>query len=270
MKKRIWMLIFSCLLLGLIVFGVIILTTSSSEVLKRMEVDEKYHPQFVDIDEGNQVLEPLVFGSIGWSVSGTVNFLFAIHGNYVVRYNIKENKVDRIVDLGESYKGWPHTISCSKNGTYCISHNSDFYGDLSRNYFLIDMEKKTTKLILDIYDEKIISEVIKEMIPKGVQSEVNEELLKFNMTVSNPCCDLVAWGMTGVKFANKNGESKVLNCLNYYSDLGGYYIFNEKKMGALIPSSDNQEDFGLLGYYKFVVIDVVNDKIIQEYVLNEK
>ena len=270
MSKKTVISILSFLLIGLTTFFVIILLPKDSKILKEMEVDEKYYPRYIDIDKGKNVLKQLIHGSSGWELFGGKNFLFATHGNYVIRYNIKENKVDNIIYLMESFNKQPYAITCSQNGRYCITYNYDFQEPGYNNYFLIDFEEHNIKLICDIYDEEIANEIILQKIPTEIQNEVTKRLM-FKTKKTNDCCNLESqWQIAdGNKyiFENSKKQKKELDSIKYLNGCGSYYILSENKIGVIMATESNNCD---LGYYKIAIVDVANDKIIQEYILNNK
>ncbi|KPU43277.1 hypothetical protein OXPF_27180 [Oxobacter pfennigii] len=155
-------------------------------------VDKKYYPKFMDIEEGKTALKPLVYGSIGWSLLHRQNFLFAVFGRYVLRYNINENKVDKVDYLGESYNNWPFGASASSNGRYSISYSFDFYGEPARNYFLIDFETETAELICDIYSEEKVDIIKNYKIPDEIKGELED--LSLNPLIPDTGCSIEVRG----------------------------------------------------------------------------
>jgi hypothetical protein len=236
------------------------------------KAEEKHYPKFMDVETGKQALKPLVFGSIGWSYPYyREQFLFTTTGGYLLRYNINKNEVDRVVYLGEGYNGWPYEFSFSSNGRYSIVSNFSFSGGLNRNYFLIDFEENTVELICDIYSEDKVAEIINNRIPKEVKREVNKYLM-FDLSESATCCSIEETASTTepynylYTFHDKNGNTSNLYSLKNLS-CGSYSIIDENRVAAIM----SPEGIGCdLGYFKIAIIDVKEDKIIQEYFLNKK
>lgn len=268
MKKFIYLFICICLLLGTAACGK--KDQKKPVDLSNMKVDEKYYPEFMDSTEGKESLKSLVFGSMGWSLYSSDNFLFALVGRYIVRYNINENNVDQIIQRGADE--WPSITSFSKDGRYVITGNFDFNGTTSRNYFLMDLEKQTVNLICDVYDEEKIDEIINQKIPDEIKKDINSNLtfnhnsfnesstLEFNSSLEKPYKTIVI-------FHDEQGNTKELTSLEGYSTCGAYNIFDKEKIGVVMPVEPMSCD---IGNYKIAIVDVKQDKIIQEYILNKK
>lgn len=258
---KIWLriLVCICLLLGL------------TACYKQSTHEKKYYPKFMDVEEGKTALKPLVFGSIGWSLYHRQNFLFAVFGSYVLRYNISENTIDRVVDLGQSYNNWPFGVSVSSNGRYSISYSFDFHGEPARNFFLIDFETKTAQLICDLYSKEKVEIIKNDKIPDEIKDEFGD--LWLNPLMPDTGCSIVEGGLDENSgkihylFHNKSGNITEITSLQNLNGGGGYCILDEDRIGAIMTTETDSYE---LGYYKIVIIDVDEDKIVQEYVLNTK
>lgn len=200
------------------------------------QVEEKYYPQFIEVESAQAAIKPLLFSSVGWSLWSRPHYLFAVYGQYIFRYNIEENRVDKAVNLNESYEGWPFGTSFSSNGRYCIEYSFHFDGDGSFHYFLLDFEEETSRLISASYDPAKA-----ESLPDQIKNEVEN-----------------------LKFKEEETDAGQMES----SDFGQYQRIDQDRIGGIIPIDQQSE--GELGYYKFVVIDKAQDKILQEYCLNTK
>jgi hypothetical protein len=230
---------------------------------ENMKVDEKYYPKFIDVEEGKSLLKPLVYYSTGWSLYKAGNFLFATCSRYLLRYNIIENKIDNFIDLGEIHNGYYYSLSFSSNGKYLISSSQLFNGNVGNNYFLIDFDEQNVELILDIYDENKVEEVITKKIDKEVNEEINKTVLAFNYEKSDETLSIDVLSGT----FNLENESIKLNTLQGMTYCGAYYIIDDKKIGLIMPIEPKSCE---LGYYKISIINVEEDIIVQEYILNKK
>lgn len=223
-----------------------VISDSESSIYEITQIDEKYKPTFMDIESGKSAIKTLIYGSVGWDLRYRAPFLFAVQGRYILRYDIDKNEIDRIVDLRESYNGWPFQTSFSSNGRYCIEYSFDFNNDEpAHNYFIIDFERKTADLITDIYN--------KNFVPK-LSDDIKGEMQDLRFNVNEPAV-----------FHSYNG-----NEITALKDLGlGCYInVDENRIGAIMPISS--ELSGELGYYKFSIIDIRKNEIVHEYMLNTK
>ena len=234
------------------------------------DVDEKHSPMFMDLEKGKAGLKSLTHATSSWTLLSRKNFLFASYGQYVFRYDISKNIIDKTIDLGEQLTGWSFGISISSNGRYLVSYSFEFPStEPERNFFLIDFESETAKLICDNYVNKTEADnIANSMIPNEVKGEF--ENLRFKTPSPDHSCRIteeLSPGSIQYYFHNQNGDAKEISPFsNFALGLGGYSIISQNQIGAIIPIGD--EFHGRIAYYKIVVIDVNEDKIIQEYALN--
>ena len=215
-------------------------------------VDEIYTPKFMDIEQGKVSLQSYDYITMGWSLRARGSYFFAVHGNKVLRYNSLENKVDRIVDMGEYYKnGLSFLTSFSSDGRYMINYSSDpHYGKNSYNYFLVDFENETSEFLCENLNDSNIKKIINQKIPGQIKPEMRDDGLGFDIAEPEPI-DI-----------GKELEEKITP--GHYATLDP----TAKTICAIMPVRKELE--WQLGYYKFAVIDVESGDIAQEYILGDK
>ena len=196
-------------------------------------VSEQYTPRFFEIDAGKLAIRDLVFVAEGWALRYRPNYLFAMLSNFVVRYNITENRVDRIVELGELPEGYYFVMSFSQDGRYSIVFLAPIPGWENvgdhKNYFLMDFDEEQVTLISTTFDS-----VQTENLPGEVESRSNHIVF----------------------VANEARPAGITDAL----------IMSSGQIGAIMPADSEMELE--LGFYKFVIIDADTGEIIQEYALN--
>lgn len=194
-------------------------------------------------------IENFVFGSSGWNLISRGDFLFAAYSNYVLRYDIKKNQIDKFIYLGDS-SDYPLGVSVSSDGRYLISYNFDFDNEKSSfNYFLTDITDETTELISAEYNDSE-TESIQENL--DLPDEIKAELKDLRFDVPEKSGEDVDWAKITV--IEKPTE--------------GWTVIDDNILGIIMPTvSENQLK---LGYYKIVVIDYNKDKIINECPLLNK
>ena len=212
-------------------------------------VDKKYYPTLVQKNEAEKAIESLTFASEGWDLRSRDNFLFAIHGNYVIRYNIGENKIDKYMYLGDD-SGHPFAVSISSNGRYLITYNFDFDNEQPPyNYFLTDLTEENVELITAEYNE-VEAENIRAAL--DLPDEIKGEIKNLRFDVPEKSEENVDW--KNITVAEKPA--------------GGWTVIDDNTLGIIMPiASENEQK---LGYYKIVVIDCTQDKIINECPLLDK
>lgn len=222
---------------------------TSAQILN-VQINKKYYPVFMGVQEGKAALKDLVFGSQGWWLDTGEDYVFAIYGHSVVRYNIDKNEIDTIINLGESYKGWPTAVSVSSKGNHLIIYDFDFGNSAScANYFLIDIKKEKTTPLAEKYDKSKHNE-FREKIPEEVRGEV--EGFRFKSEESTKVSDEVMDLILKKNNINKYSLDNIIN-------------IKDNKSCAFIPY--NEELTGYLGYYQFVVFDEKGN-VIQQCELN--
>lgn len=219
--------------------------SSTSDVIKN---NNRYDPKFLDINSGTQNIGVLPVGDCNLPLWSQSSFLFTQHENYVVRYDINNNKIDKIVDLGNVYENWSFKTSYSSNGRYIISNMFDPNNEnpklIGCYYFLIDLKSQTKTLLAEVYDENRAIEVT-SLIPQESRSDYYDlafstEILK-NALLS---------------------ESLYLKDIDRRFEHISCVAIDSNRAGLLIPTTPGLED--ILGNYRFMVLDLQSDKIVQE------
>ena len=211
-------------------------------------------PEFLEHDTGKAALQPLIFGSESWSLWHRQDYLFAVLGRHILRYDIPGNTIDRVIDLGDSYKNWPFGTCFSEDGRYIMSYSFDFGNEqTSRNYFLLDLEEESAKLLCAEYDEEKTAPY-RFSAPKQTN---------FPITYRGPSDDEDTYHYFYTDSAGNTHEISALKNLG----AGNYKYVGEDRIGAIV--AEDPSDFSM-GYYKFIVIDAITDTVLQECAINGK
>ena len=195
-------------------------------------------PTFLPPGTGTEALKPLIWGSEGWWLDTQGDYIFAHFFRYLLRYDIKTNKIDKIIDLGDAPQSWWYASTYSPDGQTCVVQAQNFDGPGETGRLLIDLKNET------------VTETEQEHFSHSTQTnprQVEPRLLEHGY----------GWFINDV-------EIKALR--PYAATITEVIAIDENRVGALMPVSD--EANGYLGYYKFAVIDLAQDKIIQECPMN--
>jgi len=177
---------------------------------------------FLSAEEGREALKPLVFGSISWVIYGRGNYLFAhYYSNYIVRYNIAANQIDKIVYLDKGPEYFYYSPTFSPDGNFCVAQAREFDGPGETGRIFIDFEQETA-------------------IPTQQEQYLHSDNRSEGVTIL--------------------GDA-------YHLYPGEFILLDENRMGAILRSADETKS-GMLGYYRFVIIDIKKDKILQECRMN--
>jgi len=182
-------------------------------------------PVFLSLETGGEALKPLIWGSHGWGIDTHGDFLFAYFYRYVLRYDAKTNRIDKIIDLGEAPEYWYYGVTFSPDGQSCVAQAREFDGPGQTGKVLIDLENET-------------------------YAPTQQEHFTFD---------------TDRLFQTEDfAEIKALR--SYECSTAVAIAMGENRIGAILPCDEAGWD--ALGYYKFAIIDLVQDKIIQECPMN--
>jgi len=220
--------------------------TESGTIVQRDQIPP-LTPVFLSPEIGLEALKPMIYGSIGWGIDAQGDYIFAYHHHYryVLRYDVKANQIDKIIDLGEAPEYWYYGVTFSPDGQRCITQAHEFDGP-----------GHTGKVLIDLANETVVP-TEQEHFPHstdGKPYKVERDVLPDGM---------MGW-FFGVEGAEKTTEIKALR--PYASMIVEVIAIDENRVGALLPVSG--EASGYLGYYKFAVIDLARDKIVQECPMN--
>ena len=218
------------------------------------ERNEQCVPTFLDMSASKEIILALSVNDHTLPLRASSSFLFAQCEQYILRYDIKSNKIDRIVDLGQTYEGWSFKTSYSSNGRYAISNTFDPQNTnpilSGKNYFLIDLEMYTSQLLATSYNEKIASDAT-TLIPQ--ESRMDYYNLSFEET--------------GIKSSLLRDSAFIKEIDRNFEHIS-YDIIDSNRVGLLIPTIPGSEK--VLGDYRFIILDLQSDSIVQELCLAPK
>jgi|GEM_PF-3312174 len=203
--------------------------------------------EFLPLDEGLEALKIFYWGSEGWHFYAGGEYLFAAFGGYLVRYSIAENKVDRVVAFDYPESWWCGT-SVSPDGEMGVVKAIEIFRSPDEtNKILIDFKQKTVA-----------------PAPEDFQFPKKENDLNFLYRIEERS-DEDENRFYKLSALDGSVTDKEIHAI--LVSLGEATLIDENRMGVIMASGE--ETSGYLGYDKFVVIDISQDKIIQECVLNE-
>lgn len=184
--------------------------------------------KFLSINEGKEVLKDVLCVNSAWNLVSRGEYVFAWSYDhpYILRYNIPQNYIDKIVNINdkesETTSGY-YYCTFSDDGKTSVSEIKEYDSARTLARFLINFDSQTVvSTDDDIYEAE----------------KHNESISEFD-------------------------------CLKEYAGFKEDYVdttvIDDNYIAAMLPPD---KDFGKMGYYKFVIIDVKNDKIIQECKIN--
>ncbi len=210
--------------------NVVLLHNADAELTnsQRKSVDAK----FLSINHGKEVLKDVICVNSAWNLVSRGNCVFAWSYDhpYILRYNIMDNSIDKIVNISdkesEVTSGY-YYCTFSDDGKTSVSEIKGWDSDTTLARFFIDFESEEV------------------MVTDG---------------------DLYAHQKGDLAVDVKISE---MDCLKDYVGFEEIYVdtavIDKNRIAAILPPD---KDFGKMGYYKFAIIDVENDKIIQECKIN--
>ncbi|MCL2508084.1 MAG: hypothetical protein FWF05_02775 [Oscillospiraceae bacterium] len=204
--------------------------------------------EFLTLDNGLEALKTLFWGAHGWHLYSSGDYLFAAYGDYLVRYDITENRVDSVVKYAQPEYWWCST-SISPDGETVIAKagNHPDYDDWTNQVF-IDFKQETCKSVPDDFE---LPETANPHLLYRLEKEFNGENLFFKLYASDE--DIVG--------------KEIRSVPQYTVSISECVPIDGSRLGIIMGSSE--EANGYLGYDKFAVIDIARDEIIQECMINE-
>ena len=193
-------------------------------------------PVFLSPDTGREALKPLIWGSDGWWIDAQGDYIFAHFFRYIVRYDTKKNRIDKLIDLGEAPQYWWYAATYSPDGQSCVAQAREFDGPGQTGKVLIDLKKETVK------------PTEQEHYPHGMDSKPYQVDYQYDN----------GW------FINK-AEIKAMRPYTGANGTAVAIAMDRNRVGAILPS---EAGWDALGYYKFAVVDLKQDKIVQECPMN--
>lgn len=217
-------------------------------------------PYFLDVETAKEELKSAIWGSQGWNIffPNESNYIYAVFGSYMLRYNILSNEIDKAMILENTATDFlSQKLQFSldgKYGTFSYVWNEN-HQHQSGNIYLIDFENSEITLLSDSEGNF----KIENMVFDG--DNHNLDILNYSIEYKSEEDQYIAY------IKNHQSSGYEISALQGAS-LNGERPFvgiDSKTIGSLIPISGDGFN---LGYYKFVLIDIEKDEIIQEYPIN--
>ncbi|MDR2525610.1 MAG: hypothetical protein LBC83_05440 [Oscillospiraceae bacterium] len=213
----------------------------------------RVQPQFLDFAACADLLNTLPVDDANVRFTARSEFLFLQMDRYVIRYSVRENRIDAVVDLGNPVaEGWTFGTSYSQNGRYMISvsYNAAVEdptqkdgAQTGRNYILLDFEEASSEWLADAYSEHAAAEATKR-IPQEVAGDY------YNLL-----------------FSVDDFKSELLQNSNWWKEATQGFnrkscaVLDENRAGIFLPHTLGQE--AVLGDYEFAILDLRQDVIAQ-------
>jgi len=229
----------------LLVFATVICILASCAGKTEPETNALVNTAFLEKEDAVSAWNTLDFNLVGWTLDTQDDFLFAVFKRYVVRYNAKTNEIDAVVDLGDAPRLWYYVATFSSDGNLCVAQAKDLGDAGETGKVLIDFTKKTAE------------PTEQEHYPHGADDK--NYGLSFGSNEQR------------YDFHYSNDSVKEIKALKPYPYSSGRFIaMDEKRIGALLPLSKTEAASDVSGYYRFIVIDIEKDKIVQEGFMKAK
>lgn len=229
--------------------------------------------EFKETEVVKEKLKSAIYGSHGWSIwSSNPAYIYAEFGTYMLRYNVSDNVIDRAVILKNEETAkefiW-HLAPDGRNAIIANIREGNMYYNPPRDIQLLDFENSKVTFLAHSGEELKI-----ESLPDNLRSEFDVEKLKWKRNNGN--LDLLNYTLAS-EYDTSVGSALFAKDTNLekheIATLRNSLINNEipcvgidgETIGSLIPMN---ADVSKLGYYKFVLIDITSDKIIQECPIN--
>jgi hypothetical protein len=239
---------------------------------ERYDINTQNVGEFVDVAYAKEKLEPAIWGSQGYSIyyQKQSPYIYAAFGEYMLRYNISENEIDRAIQYKDGFIDSSFNVTEDGRVAVLINLWNETQQYEPQNIYLLNFNKSEAVYLADSKDNFEM-----EMIPEDIRNDFNIESIfngsnhDNNLEIVNYNIEYDAKDNRYIAYVRYNNllshEITVLKGLLFSDELVG---IDSKTIFTLIPT--NKEENGLLGYYKFVLIDVEQDKIIQECPINIK
>ena len=201
------------------------LTVLRFEMYDETKLAPPLRPAFLPLDEGLAALKPLIYGSQGWGIDTQGDYIFAQFWKYVLRYDVRTNQIDRIIDLGEAPEYWYYNTTFSPDGQGCMAQAHEFDGPGQTGRVFIDLK---------------------------IEAYMHTEQEHFPYDAD--------------RFYQIEDVEKIKALVPHEYGTAMVIAMDKNRAGAILPS--NEAGWDALGYYRFAVIDLAQDKIVQECPMN--
>lgn len=220
---------------------------------------------FTDVEVTREELQSSIWGSHGWRIYPSENYIYAGHGKFLLRYNIANNEIDKALRLDNNISDI--ILHFSSTGKHAIGFSLSY----PKNIYLLDFEEQNTSFLADSENDFAI-----EMLPLEIRAEFNKgnfffeannynlSVLEYNINYNAEQDRYLAYSRDGLSYLHEITALKGASLNSEYPFVG----IDGKTIGSLVPASEDEGMY--LGYYKFVLIDIEKDEIIQECPINSR
>ena len=211
----------------------------------------EHRPEFISAREGAELLRPMPVGAEGWRISFVdANYIIAhpLWGLLSIRYNINENKVDRVL-----HWGWPEgsfrtlAISHWLNGNRAVIwttspgvQDDEFWG----YSYVVDFEHETIHPWASV-DEDFFPPAEERFLEWGFRTFDDSYYAR----------------------RHYNAFIEATPGLSFAGDWTEVAQIDEDRFVLLMPVDGEMPGPGYF-YFKFVIVDVSQGEVVQEFALS--
>lgn len=241
----------TCYLVILMISSILFYGCQKGKENADLETSNKYilditKPRFIDVREATKILKSRPVGIEPWQIYyASENYIYVTYDfgtEFIFRYNVKENIIDRALDVRSLHKdiSGPSSTNCIflSNGLYAYFRVGTTSIDSYSNLYKADFVKKSVTLIAELKSGDDYSQSVEEDYyeVEELGKSAREYLSRHNINPSLP--KLYDW-------------STVVQ-------------IDEDKFFLIMPPENASPGKGYY-YFKFVVIDISQNEVIQEF-----
>lgn len=248
---------FACVMSAVLLFAIMLTACTNEAQTVNHELDLKNNDEskqaaalyFIDVEMAKEQLKPAIWGSHGWQIwhPNKSDYIYASFGRHLLRYNISNNDIDRAITLQfESQNFIDQKLQLSSDGKHGLVADTYFIDFENKDVSLLseaDTMAKRDNIAFDGDNHNL------DVLAYSIEHKAVE-----NQFIASKDQETPGHEMTSLRGADLNGERSFVG-------------IDAKIVGSLIPNGGDGLE---LGYYKFVLIDVEKDEIIQECPINIK
>lgn len=228
-------------------------------------------PAFINPQTAAVELRSAYYGSGGWQIGlpEHADNMFAVFGNYLLRYNVAGNTLDKAVKR-TGPDGSESVWRLSADGKYALSHRMYHHsGRPAGDIYLLDFESGRVSHVSDNPDtfsmDQLPDHIRGAFDPVSWGWDAGARALEEFTLAYEPFEEFV-YSLYVYDAGGQKREIPELRNAFFLDNEPPYAVIDGKTICTLIPM-DADSNFAL-GYYKFVLIDVASASVLQECPIN--
>ncbi|TYQ16595.1 UNVERIFIED_CONTAM: hypothetical protein Cloal_3159 [Acetivibrio alkalicellulosi] len=206
-------------------------------------------PMFIDVKDALAILKQRPVGTDPWKIYyAGCDYIFATYNfgvELIFRYNIKENTIDQALDVSCLHKDIKEPSSTNFFFTtdglvafFVVGKSINYKSEVSQNWYKAEFEKKSIELVTK-KDEDF-------KLPSDMEYYKQEK-----------------YGTAAQKYLEKSKENPSLPKVPDWSTVA--QIDNDTFCIIMLNDTKNGSPGAGYYYFKFIVVNVAQNKILQEY-----